>query len=333
MKDTHYLEFETKLKDVPDGELIVEYHYDIKNHKPTITKNLKSQLNGKGKIKIFTVLPGIEIAFNQIYADKICCQHNENNSVLEINHCRIGRIGWDMKEGTSVYLGSGDISLHTLDCCAKSEMYFPLGYCEGVTISVDLNVLDKNKTDILEEANIDCLQIYKTLCPDGKPIAIPSNNKIDNVFSAVYDVELNVCLPYYKLKVQEILVFLSLISNSQMHEVNQYYSQQTELIREIHNLLIQNLDKRFTIEELSKKYLINTSSLKSTFKAVYGLPISAYVKEYRIKKAMELLQNTTDSISEIANVVGYKTQSKFTQAFKDTTNILPTEYRKLYHIK
>lgn len=331
MKDTHYLELEKKLKGIPDGELIVEHHYDIKNNKSTITENLKSQLNGKGKIKIFTVLPGVEIAFNQIYADKIFCQHNENNSILKINHCRIGRIGWNMKKGTSVYLGSGDISLHTLDCCAKSEMYFPLGYCDGVTISIDLSVLNENKTNILEEANIDCLRVYKMLCPDGKPIAIPSNNKIDKVFSAIYDIEPNVCIPYYKLKVQEILIFLSLISNSQIHEVNQYYSQQTELIKEIHDLLVQNLDKRFTIEELSKKYLINTSSLKSIFKAVYGLPIYAYVREYRIKKATELLRNSTDSISDIANAVGYKTQSKFTQAFKDIINILPTEYRKIYH--
>lgn len=38
MKDAHYFELEIKLKDIPDGELIIEHHYDIKNNKSTIKK-------------------------------------------------------------------------------------------------------------------------------------------------------------------------------------------------------------------------------------------------------------------------------------------------------
>ena len=32
--------------------------------------------------------------------------------------------------GTSVYLGPGDLALHSMECCADSAMTFPLGYCE-----------------------------------------------------------------------------------------------------------------------------------------------------------------------------------------------------------
>ena len=39
-------------------------------------------------------------------------------STLEINHCRLGRVGWDLRDGMSVYLGEGDLSLHSADCCA-----------------------------------------------------------------------------------------------------------------------------------------------------------------------------------------------------------------------
>jgi len=113
-------------------------------------------------------------------------------------------------------------------------------------------------------------------------------------------------------------------------ELNQYFSQQVEVIKEIHKQLTQNIDKRFTIEELSKQYLMNTSSLKTIFKAVYGLPLASYMKEYRIKYAAELLRNKTDTIAEIAIAVGYESQSKFTKAFRDIMKILPTEYRKQY---
>ena len=113
-------------------------------------------------------------------------------------------------------------------------------------------------------------------------------------------------------------------------ELTQYFSQQTELIKEIHQQLTEHLDQRFTIAELSKQYLINTSTLKEIFKAVFGQPIATYMKEYRVHQAMKLLRDTDASIADIANQVGYETQGKFSKAFKDVVQVLPTEYRKAY---
>ena len=113
--------------------------------------------------------------------------------------------------------------------------------------------------------------------------------------------------------------------------MTQYCSRQTALIKDIHTLLTEHLDHRFTINELSKKYLINTSSLKEIFKGVYGLPIATYMKEYRIRKSMELLRQTDDSIAEIAAKVGYESQGKFTKAFKDIAKTTPTAFRKTFN--
>ena len=87
---------------------------------------------------------------------------------------------------------------------------------------------------------------------------------------------------------------------------------------------------RVSFEELSKQYLMNTTTLKSVFKAVYGMPIASYMKEYRMKSASNMLLHEDKSISEIAAAVGYKSQSKFTSAFRDIFQILPTAYQKLY---
>ena len=87
---------------------------------------------------------------------------------------------------------------------------------------------------------------------------------------------------------------------------------------------------RVSFEELSKQYLMNTTTLKSVFKAVYGMPIASYMKEYRMKSASNMLLQKDKSISEIAAAVGYKSQSKFTSAFRDIFQILPTAYQKLY---
>ena len=47
-----------------------------------------------------------------------------------------------------------------------------------------------------------------------------------------------------------------------------------------------------------------------------------------MEEAARLLVATDDSIAEIADQVGYTSQSKFTTAFKEYFGELPTEYRK-----
>ena len=99
-------------------------------------------------------------------------------------------------------------------------------------------------------------------------------------------------------------------------------------VNEVHSFLIDNMQTRFSIEELAVKFHINQTTLKTTFKTVFGKPIAAYMKEYRIKQARELLSHSELSVAQIAQAVGYENQSKFTQAFKDETGLLPREYRK-----
>ncbi len=111
-------------------------------------------------------------------------------------------------------------------------------------------------------------------------------------------------------------------------EKQQLYDSNIQTVNEIHEFLIRNIQNRYTIEELSDKFHINQTTLKASFKTVFGQPIAAYMKEYRIKQAKELLTHSSSSIAEIACAVGYENQSKFTQAFKSVTGMLPKEYRR-----
>ena len=104
----------------------------------------------------------------------------------------------------------------------------------------------------------------------------------------------------------------------------------TETIKNVHAFITENMDKRYTIDELAKRYLMNTTTLKAGFKAMYGLPIASYMKQYRMKQAMRMLRETDESIASIALKVGYESRSKFTEAFKSSAEMLPTEYRELY---
>lgn len=103
-----------------------------------------------------------------------------------------------------------------------------------------------------------------------------------------------------------------------------------QTVNEIHGLLTDDLTKRYTIEELSSRFHINQTTLKTTFKTVFGQSIGGYMKQYRIKRAKELLCHSNGSIAQIASAVGYENQSKFTVAFRDITGVLPRDYRKAH---
>ena len=99
------------------------------------------------------------------------------------------------------------------------------------------------------------------------------------------------------------------------------------LAKEIHDYLSENLDRHITIESLSKRFHVNPTTIKTVFKKTYGNSIAAHTKEHRMEKAAELLTTTDLSIAEISAAVGFQTQSKFTQAFKETYHVLPRDFR------
>ena len=107
-----------------------------------------------------------------------------------------------------------------------------------------------------------------------------------------------------------------------------YPAEQMETIRRVHDLLTKDLSSRITIDELSRRFHMNPSSMKALFKAVYGQSIAAHIKEHRMEKAAALLRETDASMAEIARAVGYESQSKFTAEFRKTFETLPTEYRR-----
>lgn len=104
--------------------------------------------------------------------------------------------------------------------------------------------------------------------------------------------------------------------------------EQLEIVREIHEELLRHLDRRFTIEELSRQYHINPTTLKAAFKAAYGTSLAAHIKGHRMERAAQLLRETDRSVAEIAEAVGYDSPSRFSAAFKGIFGVLPREYRR-----
>lgn len=69
-------------------------------------------------------------------------------------------------------------------------------------------------------------------------------------------------------------------------ERDRYFSERANFGDE----LIENLDKRYTIDVLSSGFLMNQTTLKAVFKKVCGKSIASYMKDYRMKKLPKFLK-------------------------------------------
>ncbi len=319
-----------QLSDIPSGKCLMIRH-------PLSGEDLLSGWTDAAfpsdtrlKIETYELYPGMELSYNYFLGSSFHFHHTHKDCVLSIDHCCRGRIGWRMKGGLSLYFGSGDLSFHATDKCADSEITLPLGYYEGLTVSLDLSVLRDTIPELLKDAEVDVCRLCHAFCGENETAALPASPRIGHIFSEVYDLPEKMKRPYLKLKCQELLLFLSMTGPAKNTVFNSFHSEQADTVRRIHDLMTENLQKRYTIDELSRQYLINTAALKNIFKSVYGMPIASYMKQYRIMKAAELLRKTDDSISAVASAVGYESQSKFSAAFKDIMKILPTDYRRQY---
>ena len=308
----------------------LEQEYKMKYNLEQIENGL-SQLPDENRMETCRLYHGIELSFLTLKSDKITLPHDALKHILEINYCRTGRIGWKMASGETIYLGAGDYSLHTMDACANSVMTLPNDYYEGFTLCIDSNILTQNPPELLAGTGITGEFLLNKFCTNGTPASFAGNAETESIFSGFYEQRKSFRLPYQKLKALELLLYLGKRDVSSKEHLSGYQSEQVEIIRNIHQLLTEHMEQHFTIESLAKQYLINPTTLKTVFKAVYGNSIAAHTKEHRMERAAILLLQTQDSISKIAQAVGYGNQSKFTASFKEYFGVLPTEYRKYHH--
>lgn len=289
------------------------------------------QSTGSDPCEILELYPGIALSFSSVSekdAFHIC--HEPLAQILEINYCIAGKISWNMGSGKQVYLGPGDFSLNTMDVCEDSTVTLPNRFYEGLTIYIDLEQLSEHPPAPLADAHITGELLKNKYCKDGLCTALAGNETMQKIFQSLYLPAEEIRLAYQKIKVLELLLVLSQMEIDREKHLTEYRAEQVEIIRQIHDLLTSNLDQRCSIETLSRQYLMNPTTLKRMFKAIYGTSIAAHIREHRMEHAAQLLRSSDLSIADIALKVGYDSQSRFSSVFKEYYQMLPKEYRRRY---
>lgn len=102
----------------------------------------------------------------------------------------------------------------------------------------------------------------------------------------------------------------------------------SDLMRAAREYILLHLDKSITTQELSRAMGMNRTYLCRRFQEEIGMTVNHYVTAVKMDEARRLLDVTKKTSAEIAEVLGYSSQSYFQSVFKKAAGVTPGEYRR-----
>jgi AraC-like DNA-binding protein len=84
----------------------------------------------------------------------------------------------------------------------------------------------------------------------------------------------------------------------------------------------------WTVESLAEAAAMSRSAFAARFKELLGQTPLEYVTEWRMQKAIQLLQQCDRKLVDVARSVGYESDAVFSKAFKRVVGASPGEYLK-----
>ena len=286
---------------------------------------------GEGTMTIYDLFPGVMLAYNDYHMAHFDSEFISGDDLFCIDHCREGRLEYPAPRhaGSAYgYVAAGDLKLdrrlqHT------GHFEFPLRHYHGITIGLTLPQGAKALPEAFRDFPVDLYRLKEKYCADGLPRVLHGAPSIDHIFAELYAVPERIKMPYFKLKVLELLLYLDALELPKTPEEPAYfYRGQVEKVKAIERMMTAHPEHRYTLEELAERYDLPLTALKACFKSVFGSPVNAYMRVYRMNLAAPLLRGRGANVAEIAGRVGYDSPSKFAAAFRDVMGVTPTEYRK-----
>ena len=105
------------------------------------------------------------------------------------------------------------------------------------------------------------------------------------------------------------------------------FDEQTT-IKYLREYVENNYTFYISMKELAEDMGYSDAYFSKLFKQYFNQNFTAYLTEYRIKKAKELLTDTNNSIKDISRMVGYEDSNYFAKIFKRIVGEIPSKFRE-----
>ena len=284
---------------------------------------------GDGTMTTYEVFPGVVLSFNDFHMERFESSYVADRRLFAIDHCREGRMEYSPGSNMLAYTAAGDMKLD-LRLQHTGTFIFPSHHYHGLTIAFDRDLVRESLPLEVRDFPATPESIITRWALGTYPRVVHGAAEIEHIFSELYRVPETIRIPYFKVKILELLLYLDAMTIPSGETAPAYfYKSQVETVKAIQAFLTAHIAENYTQEELSRRFDIALTPMKSCFRSVYGAAIGTWLTAYRMNLAAELLIRQPDlSIAEIGGRVGYDNAGKFTQAFKRVMKLTPSEYRK-----
>jgi len=103
-------------------------------------------------------------------------------------------------------------------------------------------------------------------------------------------------------------------------------------LQRIQQSLDDNLgNDQFSVEELASAAGMSRSQLHRKLTALIDQPPVEFIRNFRLRRAKEMLEAGAGNVSEIGYAVGFSSPAYFSKAFRDTFGVAPSELRGQEH--
>ena len=91
--------------------------------------------------------------------------------------------------------------------------------------------------------------------------------------------------------------------------------------------VLKSFDRPLTVADLAGRVGLSRFHFTRKFRRETGITPGAFLKRYRMARAMEMLSESNNPINVIASRVGYGDHAAFSRAFAKVAGMPPTRYR------
>ncbi|TCP91192.1 AraC family transcriptional regulator [Cricetibacter osteomyelitidis] len=118
------------------------------------------------------------------------------------------------------------------------------------------------------------------------------------------------------------------VQHHQIHE-GIIAALQDKRLRHAVNGILQQPEFEWNMENLAAKCAMSRANFIRLFKQKTGLPPGGFLTDVRMQKAEMLLRQSNKSVLLVSLAVGYKSESHFSQVFKERYGVSPSQFRSM----
>ena len=109
-------------------------------------------------------------------------------------------------------------------------------------------------------------------------------------------------------------------------------SIEEQFLKKVENIIEKNLDNdQFGITQIQNALAMSRTQLYRKMKALTDQAPSEFLRNYRLKRAAQILSQQGENVTQAAYAVGFSNLSYFAKCFKELFGVAPSEYINTTH--